>query len=629
MPHFLRLVSILVSYLNDEDESPATISNILLQNEGFLESLVQKALWTSYRPDLVKEYESHSLLRIQIGETNAHMAISELIRIGNEEYGQEYLNDSEEEENLFTVVESISQDGLNLLKTLAKIPVVSRSYEPECNVNYVVGLIRLLKNVKSNVGDRWIHYNILLLFTNNAHHVDNGIIAEVIDLGRKFIATIDEASENDIEEASDILRIVYSMMMRRADEKVFPIDKRIAVAIKSGLLEMCIGFITRFECAHGVYGRDELMDGLVCIAEVIQQVALHQNTSKAIRDRRCQTVDALNSLLTKVQSKQSTQFVDILSSVLELNEGSCSHCNKPIEWHTALFCEGCRRVAYCGVKCQKKDWKYGTHSSDCSFLACSADVMGLTTFNVESSRNISELTGLRNNIVTSQKKLFLRHEVALSSQLLTYPDRSDYIAVFNTSNQQRPISFRHYYDQFTCMKQRKWFEDFRSLDKVICLFISDVFNGEINDEGNANRLALYAAFSIPNLIQSSFTLYATATMSEIKSRNPESNSSEIFATLMNIFQALPREELLHWEEKAALIRANPSVSPHNICATKKSTAKKGRARKNKEPGYKLFAKEMRPKIISEKPDLTLLEVSKELSELWHALSNEEKDTYRQ
>ena len=198
MPHFLRLVSNLVSYMNDEDESPATVCNILLLNEGFLESIVQKAFWTSYRPDLVKEYESHSLLRIQIVETSAHMAISDLIRIGNEEYGQEYLNDSDEEGNLFTVVESISQDGLNLLKTIAKIPVVSRVYDPECNVNYVVGLIRLLKNVKSNVGDRWKHFDI-----------------EVIELGSKFIANINEAS--DIDEASDFLRIFYSMMMRRPD----------------------------------------------------------------------------------------------------------------------------------------------------------------------------------------------------------------------------------------------------------------------------------------------------------------------------------------------------------------------------------------------------------------------------
>ena len=88
---------------------------------------------------------------------------------------------------------------------------------------------------------------------------------------------------------------------------------------------------------------------------------------------------------------------------MELNEGRFSRCNKPIEWRTALSCEGCRRVAYCGVKCQKKDWGHGTHSSDCSFLARSADMLGLTTFEVKSSRNKSMLSGLRNNIVTNQR----------------------------------------------------------------------------------------------------------------------------------------------------------------------------------------------------------------------------------
>jgi hypothetical protein len=119
-------------------------------------------------------------------------------------------------------------------------------------------------------------------------------------------------------------------------------------------------------------------------------------------------------------------------------------------------------------------------------------------------------------------------------------------------------------------------------------------------------------------------------MSEIKSMNPESNSNEIYATVFNMFQALPKEELAYWEEKTVLVRANPSVSPHIICdvAFKKSATKKSSARKKKEPGYKLFAKEMCPKIISEKPDLTLLEVRKELGALWHALSNEQKDAYR-
>ena len=116
------------------------------------------------------------------------------------------------------------------------------------------------------------------------------------------------------------------------------------------------------------------------------------------------------------------------------------------------------------------------------------------------------LTGLRNNIVTSQKKLFLRHQVSIFSQLLNYQDQSDYIAVFDLSNSPRSISFIHYHDQFTCSKQRKWFEDFRSPDKVICMFTSHVFNGELDEDGHVNMITLWAAFPIPNRIQLGLSL---------------------------------------------------------------------------------------------------------------------------
>jgi hypothetical protein len=225
-------------------------------------------------------------------------------------------------------------------------------------------------------------------------------------------------------------------------------------------------------------------------------VGFHQKTAKAIRDHRSQIIEALSRLSAQVKTEQTTKFVDLLSSIMDLNLVTCSHCNIPIEWRTALFCEGCRRVTYCGKKCQKEDWRHGTHSSDCSFLARSADVLGLTTFDVRRSRNKSKLTGLRNNMVTSQRKMFLRHEDALSRQLLTYPDRSDYISVFNLSNQQRPISFVHFDVLFTCPKQRKWFEDFRSSDKVVCQFTSYVLNGELDEEGNVNIIRVWASFPL-------------------------------------------------------------------------------------------------------------------------------------
>jgi hypothetical protein len=436
--------------------------------------------------------------------------------------------ETDAELNRLTVSEAFSNDGLDLIMTVANTPVVSRAHDPECNVYFVVGMIGMLKNVNPNNSVvRRSYFDILILVFSTlmfpADCVDYNAIAEVVDLGRRFTANIDDAI--------NISRLSYSMLVRRNQplSKNYSSDRSIAFAIKSGLLEMFLELVIRFDCDPRVQSiihdpkRDEMMKPLVCTTQFIQGVAFHQKTSKAIRDRQSQIINTLKSLLTQVKSeqshlfqvealiksKQSVQFVEILSSIMDLNEGSCSRCNKPIEWHTALFCGGCRRVSYCGVKCQKEDWKHGTHSSDCSLLAYSANVMGLTTFEFKSSRNKSELTGLRNNMVTSQMKLFLRHEDALSRQLLTYSDQSDYIAVFDLSNSPRSISFVHYHDQFTCSKQRKWFEDFRSPDKVICLFISYVFNGEINEEGNANRFTLFASFPI-RLYACSRHMYLTA-----------------------------------------------------------------------------------------------------------------------
>jgi hypothetical protein len=507
MPPFLTLVSNLLVPSEDKPSNAITVTvySVLLQYEGFLESIVEKNFLSSYRPDIVKEYESHQLsvdsktlqafahklIRndIKTLEYCAYIVIRNIIVIGNKRNATELDNE---------LNSSISQDGMDLIKHIAKTPVVSRAYDPGCKVYFVVGLIRMLKNDNSrDSADRKDHFAILIMLTVC---FDNYAIAEVVDLGRRCTANIDDAI--------NISRLSHCMLLRKNTHgNVYPIDRRIAFAIKSGLLEMCFDFITRFACNPTIQSiacdakRDELIRHLVHIAHIIQAVALHLNTSKAIRDRWWQTSDALLPLIPQLKSEQSLQFVEILSSIMDLNEGSCSRCNKPIEWRTALFCEGCRRVAYCGVKCQKEDWRFGTHSSDCSFLARSADVLELTTFEVKSSRNKSELTGLRNNIVTSQKKLFLRHKSSLFSQLLNYPDRSDYIAVFDLSNKQKPITVEHYHDQFKCSKQRKWFEEFRSSDKVVCMFTSQIVNGEINEEGLINRIGLYATFSIPDRIQ--------------------------------------------------------------------------------------------------------------------------------
>ena len=438
----------------------------------------------------------------------------------------------------------------------------------------------MLKNVNSDdsVNRKCYFETLVLVFTTlmfTADCIDNDVIVEVIDLGRNFTTNIDDAES--------ILKLSLSTIAWRTQGKSYPIDKCIAFAIKSGLLDMCFEFLSRFACDPTIqlracdpirHDRDDLMVLLVSIAAFIQAVDLHQKTAKAIRDARSQIIKMLTPLMTQERNEKSFmfQFVDILSSILDLNEGSCSCCNTPIVWRTALFCGGCRRVAYCGLKCQKSDWRYGSHSSECSFLARSADVLGLTTFNVRRRRNISTLTGLRNNIVTSQYKLFLRHEDKLSTQLLTYQDRIDYIARFNLSLFLRPISFVHYHDHFTCPRQRKWFEDFRSPDRVLCMFTSDVFNGELDKDEYINMISLYAAFPIPNIIQSGFKLYATATMKDLHN-STKFNSNELYLTVGNMYKSLSKEERIYWDKQAALelVDSSSSIPPHTRAEALKAT----------------------------------------------------------
>ena len=126
----------------------------------------------------------------------------------------------------------------------------------------------------------------------------------MIDLGRNFTSNFDDAN--------NVARLSYSMIMR---SRFYPNDKRVAYAIHSCLLEMCFVFMKCFACDH----RDELMHGLICIAQHIQTVAFHLETVKALRERRSQVM-----LRSATKPNKSHQCVQILSSVIDLNKGSCS-----------------------------------------------------------------------------------------------------------------------------------------------------------------------------------------------------------------------------------------------------------------------------------------------------------------
>lgn len=82
--------------------------------------------------------------------------------------------------------------------------------------------------------------------------------------------------------------------------------------------------------------------------------------------------------------------------------------------------------------------------------------------------------------------------------------------------------------------------------------------------------------------------------------------------------------LLHFDRPSTL----PQLLLYLYLHTRTRTKKKGSGGKKKVTTYQLFAKEMRPKIISEKPDLSFGEVGKELGARWRALSDAQKEAYK-
>ena len=65
-----------------------------------------------------------------------------------------------------------------------------------------------------------------------------------------------------------------------------------------------------------------------------------------------------------------------------------------------------------------------------------------------------------------------------------------------------------------------------------------------------------------------------------------------------------------------------------IIHTQATKAKGSPKAKKPLSGYMLFAKEMRPKLKEESPDLSFGEVGKELGARWRALSDDEKAKYK-
>ena len=146
------------------------------------------------RPDIPKESKSYLITKsIEIIEDFAHRATSKLIAMSIDKSLSPF------EQDHFT------KDGLDQLKLIATTPVVSRAYDANCKVLYVIGMIHMLKGFKSDDPQDQDVFYTLFVFTSNADCANNEVVAKVIDLGRSFTSNFDDAN--------NVVRLSHSMIM--------------------------------------------------------------------------------------------------------------------------------------------------------------------------------------------------------------------------------------------------------------------------------------------------------------------------------------------------------------------------------------------------------------------------------
>jgi hypothetical protein len=156
IPPFVGLVHNLLTPSSQSTSTKA--GHILLQNKGFPKSMGQMGFWSAYRPDILKESKSYLITKIiQSVEDFARAATGGLVTMGI----VKSLSPAE--------ADHFTKDGLDRLKLIATTPMVSRAYDTNCKVLFVIGMICMLKGFKSdNPQDREAFFDTLFMFTTNA-----------------------------------------------------------------------------------------------------------------------------------------------------------------------------------------------------------------------------------------------------------------------------------------------------------------------------------------------------------------------------------------------------------------------------------------------------------------------------
>ena len=323
---FVKLIEVFVCTLTSSSSignTNMTVLNTLLNHEGLLSSIVQWAFWdVEHRPDLVKELGAKDCeLIASLGWQVSRWIIPLLLH------------------------------SRGWLEAMGSIPIVNKQYDPSCKISFAEGLLRVVARVGISAIRPFIDRVIV-----DADCIDKGVITEAIGLGTN--------STTDISSAEIVTKLASrTICIEISEDMVKPNDARTAFAIRSGLLEMCFGFMERFYSHSSTTNDDRLFYFIEHIFRDIYDLSLHQKTARAIRSKKIIIEEKLLCLEQNTNITNYTECKDLLGiakSILSLSGCSyCCRCNKSLSKTEVMECNGCRRMVYCSRSCQKEDWVDG------------------------------------------------------------------------------------------------------------------------------------------------------------------------------------------------------------------------------------------------------------------------------
>ena len=473
---------IVLNYITITDPKKSVIVDTLLQqHEGLLTSIVQWEFWEDQRADIAEE--------LSVLNNNAKFDVCHNISV---------LGRSITTELIFHFHHR--GHSKEQIQMIGSIPLVSKEYDSTCIVSSVAGFIRRIKT------DRWDEEDedALLIMMSNEDCIDKSVIREVIDLGLTFV-------DNHVN--AEWILITTSGMVQQwlsFDQGCSkPDDTRVAFAIRSGLVEMCLNFIERFH-EHEFFWEGEdststsIFKRIKFISEHIHEVSLHNKTAKAIKSKKDTIMKALvhldqnKSIATNIHWKE---LFDMVMSILDMNGSYCCRCNKSLSKTEVKLCNGCGCMVYCSRACQTEDWLHGRSVTCCKIFTneTAGQFQGRYIPNEvpENERAARKMKDLEINMNMVQLKLLLDNseDILRQAEALDLP-LYECVVCFDLCECPPTVVVEECGENFLNPEALKGFKKTRSKENITCDYYSYIINGELDEDGDVPRVNMQRLFPL-------------------------------------------------------------------------------------------------------------------------------------